>query len=99
MPANSGRRRLRSVEVQNPRHSGSESVETLERRDGHFPHLFLWQGREYQVQAVERCWTICRREQGNRVEGYCFRLRCQEGTFDLFEDARAGTWHMRRRVR
>jgi hypothetical protein len=69
------------------------------RRHGYFPHLFVWRGKEYQVQAVERCWTISRRRRGGQVEGHCFRVRCREGTFDLFQDARAGTWHMQRRMR
>lgn len=66
-----------------------------------------WRGREYRVEAVERCWSISRRGRGNRVESHCFRVRarpssvevCQGDTFHLFQDTRAGTWHTQRRAR
>lgn len=81
------------------RRKGPEPVEMRQRRYGYFPLVFIWRGREYRVQAVERCWTLIGRPLGNRVQGHCFRVRCQEGTFDLFQDARSGTWHMQRRVK
>lgn len=82
-------------------------MEIRQRRHDYFPHVFAWEGQEYQVEAVEQCWTIPRCGRENRVEGYCFRVRarlnsaetCQEGAFDLFQDAQTDTWHMRRRVR
>lgn len=78
-----------------------------QRRHGYFPHVFTWQGREYQVEAVEQCWTVSHRGQENQVTGYRFRVRarsifdetCQEGVFDLFQNAQAGDWHMQRQVR
>jgi len=76
-----------------------ENVMMRKRRHSYFPHIFVWRGREYRVQAVERCWTICRRKGGGKVEGHCFRVRCREGTFDLFQDARSGAWRMQRVLR
>ncbi len=84
-----------------------EPVEMRQRRHNYFPHVFVWKGQEYQVEAVEQCWTIPRRGRENQVESYCYRVRAhlnsgkphQEGIFDLFEDARTGAWHMQRQVR
>lgn len=84
-----------------------ESVEIRQRRHNYFPQVFAWKGQEYQVEAVEQCWTIPRHGQGNRVKGHCFRVRarprsakaCQENTFDLFRDIQTGDWHMQRRNR
>ncbi len=81
------------------RRRGAEPVLMRQKRHGYFPHVFIWRGREYRVEAVERCWTLSRRGRGGRIEGHCFRVRCREGTFDLFQDAQAGTWHMHRKVR
>ncbi len=76
----------------------AEPIEMRKRRHGYFPQQFVWRGRRYDVHAVERCWTVSRRSRGNRVERHCFRVRCAEGTFDLYQDARNNTWHMQRRV-
>ncbi|HIE38042.1 MAG TPA: hypothetical protein EYH30_05175 [Anaerolineales bacterium] len=86
-------------EMRRRRRRGPEPVEMRQRRHGYFPHVFVWRGREHRVQAVERCWTLSRRGQGGRIEGHCFRVRCREGTFDLFQDARTGIWQMKRRAR
>ncbi len=64
-------------------------VEIEEKRFGYFPKAFCWRGKRYDVQAVERCWTIPR-----RTPRLCFRVRCAEGTFDLFQDIRANTWRL-----
>jgi len=75
---------------------GAESIEMRERRHGYFPKAFVWRGHRYDVHAVERCWTISRR--GGRVDRHCFRVRCGEGTFEVYQDVRHNTWHMQRRV-
>ncbi len=67
-----------------------EAVEIQEKRFGYFPKAFRWHGQSYHVQAVERCWTVTR-----RAPRLCFRVRCSEGTFDLAQDVRANTWHLR----
>ncbi len=66
-----------------------QTVEIQEKRFGYFPKAFRWQGKRYDVQAVERCWT-----RAQRAPRLCFRVRCAEGTFDLFQDIRADTWHL-----
>lgn len=100
MAVTSEARRPRSGrEIRQRPGKGAEPVEVRQKRHNYFPHVFVWRGREYRVEAVEQCWTLSRRSQGGRVEGHCFRVRCQEGTFDLFQDARVGTWHMKRKVR
>jgi hypothetical protein len=99
MAAISEARRPRSGrEMQRRRRKGADPVEMRRRRHGYFPHVFRWRGREYRVEAVERCWTISRRGRGGQVEGHCFRVRCREGTFDLFQDVRTGTWRVQRRT-
>ncbi|MBN1953818.1 MAG: hypothetical protein JW900_02100 [Anaerolineae bacterium] len=96
MAVTSEARRPRSgSEIRRRQKKSGDAVQMRRRRHGYFPHIFVWRGREYRVQAVERCWTVSRRRWGNQVAGHYFRVRCQEGTFDLFQDARAGTWHMR----
>jgi hypothetical protein len=76
----------------------SEPIDMQERRHGYFPKLFIWRGHHYRVNAVERCWTVSRRNGGNRVERHCFRVRCPEGTFEVYQDVRYNTWHLQRQV-
>ncbi|MBI4788634.1 MAG: hypothetical protein HY782_16505 [Chloroflexi bacterium] len=66
-----------------------EAVEIQEKRFGYFPKVFRWHGRRYDVQAVERCWTVA-----NRAPRLYFRVRCNEGMFDLYQDVRGNTWHL-----
>ena len=76
----------------------SESIDMRERRHGYFPKLFVWRGHRYSVNAVERCWTVSRRGGGDKVERHCFRVRCPEGTFEVYQDVRYNTWYMQRQV-
>lgn len=71
------------------RKSCREAVEIQEKRFGYFPKAFRWHGRRYNVQAVERCWTAAR-----RAPHLCFRVRCNEGRFDLYQNIRDNTWHL-----
>lgn len=80
------------------RRNGAEPIQMRERRHGYFPKLFVWRGKRYQVNAVERCWTVSRRKKGNKVERHCFRVRCPEGTFEVYQDVRYNTWHLQKRV-
>lgn len=73
-----------------------DAIDLLERRFGLFPQAFHWQGRRYEVAAVERCWTVVRRDWRHQVERHFFQVRCAEGTFELYQDARSNTWHLRR---
>ena len=73
-----------------------EAIELLERRFQLFPQVFCWQGRRFEVEAVERCWTVLRRGWRQRVERHFFLVRCAEGVFELFQDVESNTWHVRR---
>jgi hypothetical protein len=73
-----------------------EAIELLERRFQYFPQTFRWRGRRYEVDAVNRCWTTARSGWRRRVERRLFLVECAEGTFELYQDLRANTWHLRR---
>ncbi len=85
---------------------GDGMIEMVERRHGYFPQVFVWRGRRYDVHAVERCWTVARRGLWRRVERTCFRVRARSrwghgranGTYDVYQDGRDGSWHMLRQV-
>jgi hypothetical protein len=66
-----------------------EAVEIQEKRFGYFPKAFRWRGKRYDVQAIERCWTAAKRS-----PHLCFRVRCNEGIFDLYQNVRDNTWHL-----
>jgi len=74
----------------------AEPIEMRERRHRYFPKLFVWRGQRYHVDAVERCWTVSRRSRGGQVERHCFRVRCPQGTFEVYQDVRCNTWHLQR---
>jgi hypothetical protein len=73
-----------------------DAIDLLERRFHLFPQAFGWQGQRYDVVAVERCWTVVRRGWRHQVERHFFQVRCAEGTFELYQDAKSNTWHLRR---
>ena len=73
-----------------------DAVEMLARRHGYFPRVFRWRGQRFEVDAVERCWTVVRRRRHGRVERRFFQVRCAGGSFELFQDLLDGTWHLRR---
>jgi hypothetical protein len=73
-----------------------EAVDMVQRRFQYFPLAFRWRGRRYDVDAVERCWAVSRRGWQRRIERHYFQLRCAEGTFEVYQDAKANTWHLRR---
>ena len=75
---------------------GVEAIDMRARRFGYFPRTFVWRGREFSVEAVERCWTTGSRRNGGRTERHYFQVRCAEGTFDLFQDLIHNTWHIAR---
>jgi hypothetical protein len=93
-----GSRASRKHNGRQRRRNGAEPIQMRERRHGYFPKLFVWRGKRYQVDAVERCWTVSRRKKGNKVERHCFRVRCPEGTFEVYQDVRYNTWHLQKQV-
>lgn len=78
------------------RRRGPEAIDMRSRRFGYFPRTFVWRGHEYQVEAVERCWTTGTPRYGGRVERHYFQVRCAEGRFSLYQDLRHNTWHIAR---
>ena len=87
--------RLSTSDKAQRKRRGAEPIEMRERRHGYFPKAFTWRGQRYDVHAVERCWTVSRQRWGGRVERHCFRVRCHEGTFEVYQDVRHNTWHLR----
>jgi hypothetical protein len=73
-----------------------EAIDVRAKRFGYFPRLFVWRGQHFDVQTVERCWSTSKRQWGNRVERHYFRVRCPEGTFELFQNLTHNTWHLAR---
>lgn len=67
----------------------NNAVEMQEKRFGYFPKAFRWHGKRYDVRVVERCWTKLARS-----PRLCFRVRCEEGTFELYQDVQTNTWHL-----
>ena len=78
------------------RRRGGEPIEMKERRFGYFPKAFMHRERTYSVRAVERCWTVSKRS--GQVQRHCFRVRCREGTFDVYQDVQYNTWYLQRWV-
>lgn len=73
---------------------GNEPIRLLARRHNYFPKRFMWRGRQYDVYAVERAWTKMRRRGGRHF----FRVRCLEGTFDIYQDVTLNAWYLARQV-
>ncbi|MEA3397353.1 MAG: DUF6504 family protein [Chloroflexota bacterium] len=74
-----------------------EPIRLLARRHNYFPQRFLWRGEQYNIDAVERAWSEVRRNR--KIARHFFRVRCAEGTFVLYQDARLNAWYLARRVR
>jgi len=73
---------------------GTEAIDMRARRFGYFPRTFVWQGREFQVEAVERCWTAASRRNSGKLDRHYFQVRCAEGTFNVYQDLTHNTWHI-----
>lgn len=67
-------------------------IQITSKRFGFFPQSFTWRDKTYEV-CVERCWTISHRWLWE-VEQYYFRVRCAEGTFEIYQDQKTCTWHI-----
>ena len=73
---------------------GIEAIDMRARRFGYFPRTFVWQGREFQVETVERCWTAASRRNSGKIDRHYFQVRCAEGTFNVYQDLTHNTWHI-----
>lgn len=86
----------------------AEPIEMRERRHAYFPKTFIWRGQQYDVYAVECCWTTLQWGRTGREKGekHCFRVRCsfgpfedrQEGTFEVYQDTYHNTWHLQKQI-
>lgn len=73
-----------------------EPIRLLSRRHNYFPQRFLWRGVQYDIYAVVRAWTEIKR--GGTLIRHFFRVKCLEGTFDLYQDVTLNAWYMARRL-
>jgi hypothetical protein len=73
-------------------HVKSEPVHMERRRHAFLPDAFVWRGHRYDVRCVERSWTLARSSGNRRIERRYFRVRCDQGCFDLYHDLLANTW-------
>jgi hypothetical protein len=74
--------------------SRAEQIQMRHKRFGYFPQAFAWREKEYKVLAVEQCRTVSSQWRG--AERHCFRVRCAEGTFELYQDIKRGLWYLDR---
>ncbi len=77
------------IKLKNVRRGTREAVEIQEKRFGYFPKRFRWRGHVYDVEQVERCWTTSKRN-----PQLCFRVRCSQGQFELYQNVRTNTWEV-----
>lgn len=92
-----GNRKASAASVARPRSTTRRSAEAIDmraRRFGYFPRTFVWRGREFQVEAVERCWTTASRRHGGQMDRHYFQVRCAEGTYNVYQELRHNTWHI-----
>lgn len=75
---------------------GNEAIRMQAKRFGYFPRTFVWRGHEYNVEAVERCWTTGSRRNSGQMQRHYFQVRCPEGKFDLYQNLEHNTWHIAR---
>jgi hypothetical protein len=73
-----------------------EAVDMVEQRFGYLPDTFRWRGHDYEVEAVERSWTVSRPGWKRPKDRRYFQVRCWEGTFELCQNLGSGAWHLRR---
>jgi hypothetical protein len=73
-----------------------EAVEMVDQRFRYLPDAFRWRGQRYEVDVVERSWTVSRPGWQGRIERRFFRVRSGAGTFELYQDLRSAAWHLRR---
>jgi hypothetical protein len=67
-----------------------EPIHLLKKRHHYFPQRFMWRGKEHTVYTVERVWTQLKR----KGAWHCFRVHCQSGTYDLFQDTHLNAWYL-----
>jgi hypothetical protein len=82
--------RRRTLTTWWPFSSRSAPVAVSGRRYGYAPWRFLYRGDLYRVCRVDAV-----RDSGGRLPRRYFTVRCADGgRYTLFQDLRAGTWHI-----
>ncbi len=77
------------LQLRRGRRGVREAVEIQEKRFGYFPKRFRWRGKVYDVEQVVHCWTVMKEH-----PHLCFRVRCQDREFELFQNIHANTWEV-----
>ena len=67
-----------------------DPIRLLARRYNYFPKKFVWRGQQYNVYAVSEAWTEMKRKGAQHF----FRVRCKEGTFDIYQDLALNAWYL-----
>ena len=73
-----------------------ETVEMIDRRFQYLPETFRWRGQRYDIDAVERSWTVAGRGWRRHIQRRFYMVRCGEGVFEIFQDLKTGIWWLRR---
>jgi hypothetical protein len=73
---------------------GSQAILMKEKRFGYFPQVFVWHGRAHRVVECKETRTVSRGGLFGRVERRYFRVRCADGTCELYQDLLNNTWHI-----
>jgi len=71
-----------------------EPILLTARRHNYFPQRFMWRGKNYNVTAVQEVWTKMQRRGTRRSACHYFRVKCREGTFDIFQDTTLNAWYL-----
>jgi hypothetical protein len=75
---------------------GAQAVLIKQKRFGYFPQVFVWGGRAHRIVACEESGTVSHWGLFGRIERRYFRVRCVQGTCELFQDLLNNTWHIQR---
>ncbi|HNT73408.1 MAG TPA: DUF6504 family protein [Anaerolineae bacterium] len=67
-----------------------DPIRLLARRHNYFPKKFMWRGQQYTIYAVSEAWTEMKRKGAQHF----FRVRCKEGTFDIYQDLALNAWYL-----
>ena len=73
-------------------------IQLTARRHNYFPQRFMWRGKNYDVTAVQEVWTKMQRRGTRRSACHYFRVKCREGTFDIFQDTTLNAWYLAAQV-
>ncbi|NWF81714.1 MAG: hypothetical protein HXY37_16980 [Chloroflexi bacterium] len=74
-------------------HRPADPVELTERRYGFLPARFRARGALHRIARIERIWEVAGR--GGHADRRYFAVTCADRRCcTLFQDLRAGTWHV-----